>query len=85
MLEPTNEDLLNKSCQELSILCICKRYVYFGFILQLHFIAYNAEIYANYTIASGSPRGLAVVAVFLTVSFLSLFYLIQKYVFIFKI
>ena len=46
----------------------------FSSSFQLHFIAYNAEIYANYSIASGSPRGLAVVAVFLTVRFLKLFH-----------
>ncbi|XP_052281119.1 putative carbonic anhydrase-like protein 1 [Dreissena polymorpha] len=37
-----------------------------GFDGELHFMAYNTELYANYTEAQVSPRGIAILAVFLT-------------------
>ncbi|KAH3838930.1 hypothetical protein DPMN_112347 [Dreissena polymorpha] len=38
-----------------------------GYDGELHFMAYNTELYANYTEAQTSPRGIAIVAVFLTI------------------
>lgn len=36
-------------------------------------MAYNSELYANYTEAQKNPRGIAIIAVFLSVSITILF------------